>query len=125
MPSHKNARKAAEAAACAGDQGQYWEMHDLLLQNYRALGADQLPGYAERLGLNTATFTSCLEAGTHSKGIDADLAEARKAGVSATPMFFLGTLDEKTGKMQPIEMLRGAQSYASFKAAIDKALAAK
>ena len=97
----------------------------MLLANYRALGADQLPGYADKLDLDRAAFESCLSTGKHGKGIDADLADAKKAGVSATPMFFLGRIDEKTGKMKPFEMLRGAQSYASFKAAIDRALDTK
>ena len=32
---HPQARKAAEAAHCAGEQGKYWEMHDTLFKNQR------------------------------------------------------------------------------------------
>src|SRR5690349_18876426 len=54
---HPHARKAAEAAHCAGEQGKYWEMHDLLFQNQQALGTDDLAGYAGRLGVDAATFS--------------------------------------------------------------------
>ena len=48
---HPNARKAAEAAHCAGEQGKYWEMHDVLFQNQRALAPSQLTEYARAVGV--------------------------------------------------------------------------
>jgi len=46
---HPHARKAAEAAHCAGDQGKYWEMHDLLFQNPQALRVESLKTHARSL----------------------------------------------------------------------------
>ena len=45
---HSNAFRAAQAAHCAGDQGRYWEMHDRLFENYKAL--EPLSGHAEAVG---------------------------------------------------------------------------
>src|SRR5262249_17984609 len=58
---HPQARKAAEAAHCAGEQGKYWEMHDLLFQNQQALALPQLSEYARNLGLDGASFDACLQ----------------------------------------------------------------
>ena len=37
LPNHPQAPKAAEAARCAGEQSKYWEMHDAMFANQRAL----------------------------------------------------------------------------------------
>ncbi|MBI4641847.1 MAG: thioredoxin domain-containing protein, partial [Candidatus Tectomicrobia bacterium] len=60
---YPHARKAAEAAHCAGDQGKYWEMHDLLFQNQQALQVEKLKGYAGNLDLDLTAFDDCLEKG--------------------------------------------------------------
>lgn len=52
---HPYARKAAEAANCAGDQGRYWEMHDLLFENQSAMQVERLKAYAKGLG-TTSTW---------------------------------------------------------------------
>jgi protein-disulfide isomerase len=54
---HPQARKVAEAAHCAGDQGKYWEMHDLLFRNQRALDMPQLGEHARALGCKRALST--------------------------------------------------------------------
>ena len=60
---HPDASKASEAAHCAGDQGKYWEYHDVLFANQRALQIDRLKGYATDLELDAAAFASCLDSG--------------------------------------------------------------
>lgn len=116
---HPNARKAAESARCAGEQGadQFWRMHDLLFA--RAADWSQLPdpvdtfkGYAKELELDQDAFAACLDSGRTSEAIDADLSAGLAQGVRGTPTFFLNG-----------NMLVGAQPYEAFAQAFDALLA--
>jgi protein-disulfide isomerase len=109
---HENAQKAAEASLCARDQGKFWEMHDKLFANQNALQVDKLKGYAVELGLNAATFNTCLDGGSKAAIVAADEQEGAGYGVQGTPSFFING-----------EMIVGAQPVAAFKAVIDKKLA--
>ena len=76
---HPHARKAAEAAHCAGDQGQYWAMHDLLFQHQQALQVERLKGYARQLGLNARAFEACLDQGQYATVVQqASMMEPRR-----------------------------------------------
>ncbi len=86
---HPNAPKAAEASLCANDQGKFWELHDVLFANQRALGVDLLKGYAAGLGLDKAAFDSCLDGGKYAAQVALDLADGIKAGVTGTPAMFV------------------------------------
>jgi protein-disulfide isomerase len=119
---HPQAFKAAEAARCAGDQGRYWEMHDVLFRNQRALGQAQLKHYAKGLSLEMALFEECLDNGRHADAVRADIAEAEAAGITGTPTFFLA-VEDVGGALKTLQKIRGAQPYAAFKSAIDAALA--
>ena len=118
---HKLAFKAAEASHCAEEQGQYWEMHDRLFVHQRAL--EPWSGHAEALGLDVEKFDKCLASGRHAGAVRKDMAVARSIGATGTPSFVLGYTDlSDPTKVKGISFMRGAQPYASFKAAIDKAL---
>ncbi len=119
---HPTAFKAHEAAYCAGEQGKYWEMHDRLFADQKG-GVDAIPQHAEAIGLAAASFKECLDSGKHAARIRADIAEAATAGVSGTPTFMLGLTEPKNGKLKVVQVVRGAQPYAAFKAAIDALLA--
>jgi protein-disulfide isomerase len=84
---HPQARAAALAAACADDQGGFWAYHDLLFENPRALGDDDLRRYAEEAGLEPAPFDECLASGRHEQLVDADVEAARSVGITGTPAF--------------------------------------
>ena len=79
--------KAAEAGQCAYDQGQYWEYHDLLYERAPALGVNDLKTYAAEVGLDTAQFNQCLDAGQHQATVDHDLQDALGRGFRGTPSF--------------------------------------
>jgi len=120
---HKQAFKASEATHCAGDQGMYWEMHDRLFENQKAL--EPWSGHAGALGLDVAAFDSCMTAGTHASGVRRDMAEASKAGATGTPSFILATTDPTDPtKVRGLAFIRGAQPFATFKAQIESALSA-
>ena len=118
---HKLAFKAAEASHCAEEQGQYWEMHDRLFQNQKAL--EPWNGHAEALGLDVAKFEECLSSNRYQAAVRADMAVARAVGATGTPSFVIGLTDpEDPKKVKGLTFLRGAQPYSTFKAEIDKAL---
>jgi protein-disulfide isomerase len=119
---HKDALKAAEAAHCAGERGQYWQMHDRLFNSQNALAADQLVAYAGALGLDVQSFRQCLDSNKYSAKIRQDLVEAQKIGVQATPSFLLGVAEPGGSSVKVVKMIAGAHPYAVFKEAIDSLL---
>ncbi len=114
---HPQAEKAAEAAECAGEQGQYWGMHEALFSNQQqwsgqANAVQTFKKFAAELGLDQAKFDSCLDNGTYADKIKADIQEGAAAGVSGTPAFRVNGVE-----------LSGAQPYAQFAQMIDYFLA--
>lgn len=120
---HPNARPAHIAAECADEQGKFWEYHDVLFANQaqwnRLSSTDlssQLNQYATTLGLESASFDSCLSSKEIADEVHADFLQASQYGATGTPTFFIG--NEKDGFIR----LVGAQPYASFQAVIDAQL---
>jgi len=111
LPIHENAPLAHEAALAAGQQGKFWEMHDLLFANQGALRPSDLAEYAKQLGLDVEVFVQALQNRTFKAEVDRDLLEARGLGVSGTPTFFVNG-----------RKLVGEQSVATFKSLIDEEL---
>ena len=114
LPNHPNARPAAEASACANDQGRFWDYHDRLFANQSKLSVPDLKQHAAELKLDTEKFNACLDARRFQKDVDADLDAAQLLGVSGTPHFFING-----------RALSGAQPFDAFKAVIDEELARK
>ena len=115
---HKKAFKASEAAHCAGDQGKYWEMHDLLFKTQNALDTKDFVMHAGTLGLNLPGFNECLEKEVHAGRIRGTMKQALAASVGSVPIFLLG-FAESEDKVKAVRMLKGAQPFDSFKGAID------
>ena len=117
---HANAREAAQAAHCAGEQGRFWPLHDKLYENATRLEAANLPGYATQAGLEAAAFRDCLASERHLTAIDGDAAEAGRVGITGTPSFVLGptTVDAIEGVK-----IVGARPLAAFEAEIEALLA--
>jgi protein-disulfide isomerase len=111
LPFHPNAGKAAEAARCAGDQGKYWEMHEKLFANQKALEVPALKGYAKDIGVDQAKFDGCLDGGEKAKLVEADKKAGEEAGVSGTPAFFINGI-----------LISGAQPPDAFAQIIDAEL---
>lgn len=109
---HPQARAAAEAANCAGDQGKFWEYHDLLFAQAPKASPDDLKGYARTVGLNTEKFDNCVFQGTHHDAVQRDIDEATRVGMTGTPGFFING-----------RFLNGAQPIEKFVQIIDEELA--
>lgn len=120
---HRNAMTAAMAAQCAGDQDNYWGMHDLLFENTKQLSPDAIKSFAADLGLDTAEFNECLDSKKHEKTVQKDLASATKLGLRGTPAFVIGLTDANDpDKVDLSVSIRGAQAIERFRATIDDLL---
>jgi protein-disulfide isomerase len=98
---HPQARGAAEAARCAHDQNKFWKYHDVLFANAPQAGPEQLKAYAEQVGLDVVAFERCLTSGKHAAGVQRDLDEGNRFGVSGTPAFFIN--GRPLSGAQPVE----------------------
>jgi len=120
---HPRATAASEAALCAGDQGQYWGMHDALFNDQKANTDENFQQYAAALGLDVEAFKECMSTDQFLAQIRADVAEGQKLGISGTPSFVVGLTDkEDSSKVHLTRFIRGAQAQQSFSAAIDELL---
>jgi protein-disulfide isomerase len=109
---------AAEAAYCAGDQGKFWDYHDMLFDNWTgenvgAFSTQRLQAFGEVLGLKMDEFRSCLDNHKYAGQVAEDRAGGERLGAKATPTFFIN------GKQ-----VVGSQSFTSFQQEIESALAA-
>lgn len=86
---HPNAFDAALAAEAAGKQNKFWEMHDLLFEKQSDLSKDKLQSYAKGLDLNMEQFDKDFNSDELRQKILNDQADANKAGLEATPTFFI------------------------------------
>ena len=89
LKMHPEARLAAEVSACADEQNLFWPMVDVLFENQRQLGTEQLQAYGESVGLNLTQLDECLQSHRGDAVVNADLAEGDELGVSSTPSFFI------------------------------------
>lgn len=94
LPQHTNAPAAARAAIAAGQQGRFWEMHDLLFENQGRIGIAEDPfeifaALAEDLSLDTDRFAADYNATSTSQLPTLDREEGRAAGVMSTPTCFI------------------------------------
>jgi protein-disulfide isomerase len=120
---HPRAEAAAVAVLCAGDQGNYWGMHDALFNDQKANKDEDFKAMANSIGLDASAFDTCVASKKFDAQIKADQAEGQKLGISGTPSFVLGLTDPKDpNKVHLTKFIRGAQPYAAFAAAIDELL---
>ena len=80
---------AAVALLAAGDQGKYWEMHDIMIKNSPTLDRESLIRYAKEIGLDIQKFTSDLDSMKHKKLIEKDENLAVSLDLYNTPTFFI------------------------------------
>ena len=86
---HPQAQMAAEASRCAGEQGKFWEYHDLLFENPNKLNREGLVEQARSLKLDEKQFDSCLSSGKYKAQVEQDRQLGLRAGLTGTPGFFI------------------------------------
>ncbi len=115
LPQFENARLSSRASYAAGNQGRFWEMHDLIFDMQdewaRESDAEELfIGYAEDLDLNIDQFIEDMNSSEANNRINKDLSDASVLGVNSTPTFFVNG-----------EKISNPESYEEFKSIIDNA----
>jgi protein-disulfide isomerase len=118
LPGHRHSRLAHHAAACAGEQGRFWEMHDQLFYGQSTWSAERNPygrfrDYARAVGLDLARYDECMESARYSARIEASVRDGEQLGVSSTPTFIIGN------RRYP-----GFMTYDALRALIDSVAAA-
>ena len=111
---HPQAQKAAEASLCANDQGKFWELHDAMFADQRALAVEQLKAKAAGLGLNAETFAACLDGSKYAEKVAEDMNHGISVGVNGTPALFVNG-----------RFLSGAVPFAEIGKLVDDELARK
>ena len=114
LANHPEAPKAAEAAHCAGEQSKFWEMHDAMFANQRALQVPQLKQTARAIGLNGSAFDQCLDSSKYAERVRTGTELGERMGVNSTPTLYING-----------RVLLGAMPFENFKQVIDEELAKK
>jgi protein-disulfide isomerase len=119
LPMHRNTWDASLAAACANDQGKFWELHDMIFQNQDRWNGETtskprpvIADMAKSLGLDMSKYNACMDADTHRAKVQSHLQEAERRGVNQTPSFVIAG-----------SIVSGAIPYDTFKKLVDDAIA--
>jgi protein-disulfide isomerase len=108
---HQRSMKASEAAVAAGQEGKFWEMHNILFGNRRTLGTTSLKLHSKEAGVNNKKFLDDLVNGVYGWQVQDDLKEGINRGVKDLPAFFINDVP-----------FVGKPTFANLSAAIDSAL---
>lgn len=108
---HPNAWTIAMATECAGEQGMFFEMHNLVFDTPGTKDADTLKSMASELGLDTASFNSCLDNEETRAEVEKDMQDGMDNGVQGTPAFFVNDV-----------FVSGAQPFNEFEKLIEAEL---
>jgi protein-disulfide isomerase len=100
---HNFSIEAGKGAICAGEQGKYWDYHDLIFERQESLNNESFDEFALMLDLNITRFDECFSSNKTDIEIKALENEASGAGIYGTPTFVLGN-----------NVLVGPQSYKTF-----------
>ena len=109
LPIHSYSVEAGEAVICAGEQGKYWQYHDILFERQAEINETNLQVFARELKLNATLFNLCLNATSTKTQIEQSRKNAFAAGVYGTPTFVIGK-----------RVLVGSQKYEDLKRAVEK-----
>ena len=108
---HQRSLKASESAVAAGQEGKFWEMHNVLFSNRRSLGTTSLKLHSKEAGVKNKKFLDDLVNGVYGWQVQDDLKEGISRGVKDLPAFFIND-----------EPFAGKPTFANLSAAIEQAL---
>lgn len=108
---HQRSLKASESAVAAGQEGKFWEMHNVLFSNRRNLGTTSLKLYSKEAGIKNKKFLDDLVNGVFGWQVQDDLKEGINRGVKEIPAFFINDVP-----------FTGKPTFANLSAAIEAAM---
>jgi protein-disulfide isomerase len=111
LPMHRTAKRAAEAAHCANEQGKFWPMHDQLFTKGGAITDPDIQRFATQAGLELPAFEQCLTSGKFKEAWKPSMDEGTRVGVQSTPTFFING-----------RLIVGAGSFETFSRIIEDEL---
>jgi len=109
LPHHKFGIKAATAALAAHAQGKFWEFHDKLFENYRALNDAKIQEIARELDLDMERFNRDMRDSSIQKLVARDIEDGQQIGIEGVPTIFVNGKLPKHGRLQGIENLIEAE----------------
>jgi protein-disulfide isomerase len=115
---HPDAFRSHEAAACANEQGKFWELHAKLFEK-PARTIDEIASIAPSAGLDTSALRACMDGGTYSSAVRESVSRMQQLGVDSTPLFLIGKTPAPGQPMQILKVVKGAHPFDQFKAAFD------
>jgi len=115
---HSRAQRAAQGAACAGNQGRFWQMHDLLFVTPSQLSDADLAQNAALAGASAPEFRQCMA--ENMRQVEEDQAIAKSLGINGTPAFLFGR--RKGDSVEVRSVLTGARDIGEFRKAIENAV---
>jgi protein-disulfide isomerase len=113
LPFHQQAMPAAKAAVAAGKQGKFWDMHDKIFANQKALTAESYATWAGEIGLDVEKFKKDMDSPETAAFVAEEMKQAGAVGVRGTPSFYIN------GKSP------AGRSFEIYKGIIDEELKAK
>ena len=123
LPFHDQARPAAAAARCAGEQNRYWELYGALFDQQSCLECKGVVGIAEESTLNTSALRACMQRKATETLITANISEAKLHSIRATPTCIIGP--SRPDEKHRGDIIEGALPWPQFKALIDQKLKAQ
>lgn len=121
LASNPAAPRAAKTAHCAGEQGQYWAMHNALFEHQIEVDERRFSTVADKIAaLDAEKLERCIISDRYEKELAADIEEGQLLGVKGAPAFFVGTKNDDDSYKGIF--IRGAQPYAVFDQYLQKLL---
>ena len=118
---HPSAILAAAAADCAGEQGQFWPMHDKLIMGSEELDWASIRRRAKEVSLDQSTFDACLDGGGMVTKVEEQGQAARRLGILSTPVFLIGLV--QTGDLvRAVERVDGAGGIENLQSAVRRVI---
>ncbi|WGS86474.1 thioredoxin domain-containing protein [Methylomonas sp. UP202] len=114
---HAHAKKASLAARCAGEQKQYWAMHDAIFEARGQASDELIASVAQQHKLDESALKKCLDDPAQLIKVQNDIALGSRLGVNGTPAFLIGRIKDK--QLVDYRRFDGMQSFETFVAAID------
>ena len=115
---HPEAFRSHEGAACALEQGKFWELHAKLFEK-PSRTTDEIVGLGQAAGLDGNALKACIESGKYSSAVRESVATMSKLGVDSTPLFLIGKTPERGKPMQILKVVKGAHPFETFKEALE------
>jgi len=121
LPIHPTAAALAKGAWCAGRQGRFWGLHDVLFGAGPKQGESILDSEAAQAGLELTSFNQCRVSSDAADHIDKEKTQAVGLKIPATPSFLFGRVLPGR-RVQVAQAVVGGRPVGEFQGILDRIL---